>query len=198
MKNEVLSKSGALSKNPTLARAVFSRTEPAAKTNPLPATSFPLGRTLSVLAKMYVGALTKKLEDLDIDKHYSLLMLIEARTSDCTQQYLCEELQVDKASMVRFIDYLVKKGLVQRTQCQEDRREHHIMLTANGKEVLEKIHEGVKEMNHIAFRGINAVRQKEFYNIMASIKANLELEPSYKVILNYKKLKSEALAKTNK
>lgn len=152
--------------------------------------SFPLGRNLAALAKLYVGALTKKLESLEIDRHFSLLMLVESTPCGCTQQFLCEELQVDKASMVRFIDYLVKKGMIQRTQCQEDRREHHIVLTAKGKKILEQIHEGVLEMNKIAFRGINAVRQKEFYTIMASIKANLEHEPSYKVVLNYKKLKS--------
>ena len=160
------------------------------KANPLSPPSLPLGRALAVLAKLYVGALTKRLEDLEIDKHYSLLMLVEATPCGCTQQFLCEELQVDKASMVRFIDYLVKKGLVQRTHCQEDRREHHIVLTQKGKKIIEEIHEGVKEMNSIAFKGINAARQKEFYNIMACIRANLETEPSYKVILNYKKLKT--------
>jgi len=160
------------------------------KTPSIPISEYPLGRTLSVLAKLYLGALTKKMESLEIDKHFSLLMLIESKACECTQQFLCEELQIDKASMVRFIDYLVKKGVVQRTQCQEDRREHHIVLTQKGKKILEEIHEGVREMNRIAFRGINAMRQKEFYTILSGIKANLENEPSYSVIVNYKKVKT--------
>lgn len=151
---------------------------------------FPLGRNLSILAKLYVGALTKKLEDLEIEKHFSLLILIESQPCDCTQQFLCEKLQIDKASMVRFLDYLTKKGVIQRTQCKEDRREHHIVLTAKGKKIMEHIHDGVKQMNKTALKGLTAIQQKEFYQMMETIGKNLQNEPSHKVIINYKKVKS--------
>lgn len=38
----------------------------------------PFGRSLAVLAKTYFGALTKRLEHLEIERYYSVLMVIEA------------------------------------------------------------------------------------------------------------------------
>jgi hypothetical protein len=77
-------------------------------------TGFPMGRGFGLLMKLYFGALTKKLEQLDIDRHYSILILLESCDGNCSQQYISNLLQIDKASMVRIIDYLVKKGCIKR------------------------------------------------------------------------------------
>ena len=53
----------------------------------------PLGRSLAILAKTYYGALTKQLEHLEIERYYSILILIENHGADCTQQFICDELK---------------------------------------------------------------------------------------------------------
>jgi MarR family transcriptional regulator for hemolysin len=79
---------------------------------------------LAILAKTYFGALTKRLEHLEIERYYSILILIENHGADCTQQFICDELKMDKVSMVRIVDYLVEKKYVKKVVNPKDRREH--------------------------------------------------------------------------
>ena len=89
----------------------------------------PLGRSLAILAKTYYGALTKRLEHLEIERYYSILILIENHGAACTQQFICDELRMDKVSMVRIVDYLIEKKYVKKVVNPKDRREHFIQLT---------------------------------------------------------------------
>lgn len=159
------------------------------KKDDIPKIELPLGRHLSITTKFYVGALSKRLEDIEIERHYSVLMVIEAGNGECTQQTLCDYLQIDKATMVRIIDFLVKKKMVQRIPSKIDRREHLIALTPKGKKTMGHIHNGVHDLNAIAFKGMTEAKQKEFYNTLCAISKNLQNEPSFKVIVNYKKIK---------
>src|SRR4051812_2912249 len=94
----------------------------------------PLGRFLNLLTKSYYGALVKKLEHLEIDKDYSILILVESNAGHCSQQFLCDSLHMDKASMVKRIDILAEKGLIERCENPKDRREHKLVLTRKAQE----------------------------------------------------------------
>lgn len=74
----------------------------------------PLGRSLSLLAKTYFGALTKRLEHLEVERYYSILIIIENGGTGCTQQHICNSLGIDKVSMVRILDYLIEKNLLKK------------------------------------------------------------------------------------
>lgn len=50
--------------------------------------------------------------------------------------YLAERLQLRHHSAVELVDRLAKKGLIQRTRGELDRREVHVRLTARGDRVL--------------------------------------------------------------
>ena len=50
----------------------------------------------------------------------------------CNQQYICNNLAIDKTAMVKVIDYLIKVGFVDRNVNPDDRREHFIVLTKKG------------------------------------------------------------------
>ena len=57
------------------------------------------------------------------------------------QNLLGQEMSIDKASMVKFIDGLEKLGLVKRTTDPADRRAKLIALTPKGKKVQKEISE---------------------------------------------------------
>ena len=104
--------------------------------NPFPVESLPFGRSLAILAKTYFGALTKRLEHLEIERHYSVLIFIERANNGCTQQCICDCLKIDKVTMVGVLDYLIKKKYVKKKVNPADRREHLIELTKKAKTVL--------------------------------------------------------------
>src|SRR4051812_25314680 len=118
------------------------------------AIELPLGRQLSVLVKMYYGALTKRLEHLEIERHFSLLVLVEKSETKCTQQYISDWLKIDKASMVRIIDGFVKKGYLNRTVNPKDRREHWMELTPKAHKQMPEIHKEIKVLNEAALNGL--------------------------------------------
>lgn len=149
----------------------------------------PLGRHLAILTKMYYGALSKQLEHLEIEKHYSVLVLIENSEHPCTQQYISDTLKIDKASMVSVIDYLSEKKLIKRTNNPADRRAYWIELTPKAHLIMPELHEKINELNKVALKGLNKTQALEFNKALCLISENLDNLPSDRVIINFKKVK---------
>lgn len=147
----------------------------------------PLGRHLAILSKVYVGALTKKLEDLDIERHYSLLIVLNSKP-DCNQKCLTEILKIDKASLVRVIDYLSRKGYVKRAVNPSDRREHFIRLTSKAEKAIPAITKAVHDINNIVVKGFSRSQTELFYDVLRNAQDNLSKEPVNKVVIHYKKM----------
>jgi MarR family transcriptional regulator, transcriptional regulator for hemolysin len=153
--------------------------------------SLPFGRSLVILAKTYYGALAKRLEHLEIERHYSILIFIEGATHGCTQQCICDCMKIDKVSMVGILDYLIKKKYIKKTVNQADRREHFIQLSEKAKKILPEIHQAIESLNNEAFKGIPRDKQKEFYQYIYQMQTNLDPLPSQKIYINYKKAVKE-------
>lgn len=149
--------------------------------------SMPLGKFMGAITKTYFGALSKKLEHLGIDRHFSTLVAIERTQQRCTQQYLSDLLSFDKVSMVRMIDHLVEKEMIKRCANPNDRREHIIELTPKAKKIMKEINAGIKDMNALAFKGINKQDQETFYNCLGIISKNIENLPANEVDIKLKK-----------
>lgn len=151
------------------------------------AASLPFGRSLAILAKTYFGALTKSLEHLEIERHYSILIFINGAEQGCTQQCICDCLKIDKVSMVRILGYLIKKKYLKKTVNPADRREHLIELTVKAKEVLPEIHSAIDNLNAAAFKGFTKEKQNELYAFVQQMQNNLDPLPFEKIYVNYKK-----------
>ncbi len=146
----------------------------------------PLGRSLAILAKTYFAALTKRLEHLEIERYYAILILIEHHETNCTQQFICNELKMDKVSMVRIIDFLIEKKYVKKVLNLKDRREYFIQLTKKAIAILPEIHQAIDEVNKAALKGITKEKQKVLYAQLNSIQINLAHLPDEKIIIKYK------------
>ncbi|HEV7231504.1 MAG TPA: MarR family transcriptional regulator [Bacteroidia bacterium] len=153
-------------------------------------SGFPLGRRFGLLMRLYFGALSKQLERLDIDRHYSILILLESSESQCSQQYLSDLLKIDKASMVRVIDYLVKKGYIKRRVNENDRRAHQLCLTDKAHKILPTIHAAIEGLNERATSGLSDKQIKNFYEGLDLLTSNLAGEPKHTIVVNVKKLKT--------
>jgi MarR family transcriptional regulator for hemolysin len=149
--------------------------------------SMPLGKILGGILKKYFGALSIRMEQHGVDRHFSTLVAIDNAKQKCTQQYLSDLLNLDKVSMVRILDYLFEKKMITRSVNPNDRREHIIELTPKAKKVMPSIHDGIKEMNSIALKGLNKHDQEVFYDCLAIIFKNIENLPVNKVDIKLKK-----------
>lgn len=133
----------------------------------------PLGRILSRTGKSFLQLLNEKLNHLDIERNYYALLLIEAGEGNITQQELANQLETDKVSVVRIVDYLASKGYVQRIKSPADRRKYSLMLTEKAKGTLPGIKEALEEVTGSAAVGLTEMQVKEFYSTLFIIKNNL-------------------------
>ena len=69
---------------------------------------------------------------------YSVLLVIEANRG-LSQAALSETLGIERARLVRLLDVLETRKLVQRRQSKSDRRSHILSLTAQGRSALGRI-----------------------------------------------------------
>src|ERR1700735_4350077 len=95
---------------------------------------FSYGRKFSLLGRLYLSALAKELKHLGLERHFSVLILIDKMGNECCQKFIADTLHIDKAMMVGVLDDLSKKGFIKRIQNPSDRREYFIQLTDKGKE----------------------------------------------------------------
>ncbi len=150
-----------------------------------------LGKTFAVLARLFIGALSKRLEGLDIDRYYIILILLDNSKEELTQQKICEELQIDKVMMVKMIDYLSLHEYVERRRNPEDRREQLIYLTSKARRILPRIKEAYSSITTAAFKGIKENDIIVFHNCINAIHANLSKVASNEVVLTIKRQKQK-------
>lgn len=149
----------------------------------------PLGHTFSVLTRYYFGALLNKMEHHELDKYFTVLKLLDRQQSKITQQALADKLRLDKVYMVRILDFLDKKGYINRVVNPADRREKWVELTPYGKERLPEIHRITDEMNAIAFEGATREEIEAFFIMLKRMGQNLSALPKSPVVINYSKKK---------
>lgn len=150
---------------------------------------FPLGHYWANLSKAYVGALVKRLEHSSVDRYYMLIQVLDRATEPFTQRSLGDFLNVDKVSMVRIIDHLMERGLIERRNNPHDRREKFIVLTAKGKKSVDEITEGIAEVNEFALKGFSPREIDELYAMLERLNDNLGDLPTKKIYLNFKRSK---------
>ncbi len=74
------------------------------------------------------------------DAQFNILMILNDYDSEgLSQQELSDQLIVTKSNMVGLVDRLEKAGYVKRKSHPTDRRFYRIVLTANGRETIERV-----------------------------------------------------------
>jgi len=156
------------------------------------AGDLPLGRHLAIAARLYFGVLSQKLERLDLERYYSVLMQIEKYGDTCNQQFLADSLFIDKASMVRIIDSLTESGYILKDKCDHDRRAYWVRLTEKGAMVIPEIRKAVEEVNQAVFKGFTKEESRKFKQMLNRISGNLSALPAMDVEVEYKRKSKNA------
>jgi DNA-binding MarR family transcriptional regulator len=133
----------------------------------------PIGRILSRTGRSYLHLLNRVLKALDLKRNYYALIIIESGNGLITQNELANELETDKVSVVRIIDYLASKGYVKRMRSKTDKRKYCLLLTEKAQAALPGIRSAMKEINSSAFSGLTAKQQSDFLVTLSFIRENL-------------------------
>lgn len=134
----------------------------------------PLGRYLSGIGRLFLNAVNARLNNLDIERNFYALILIDEGRGMITQKDLAEMLNSDKVSVVRIIDYLSDRGYVKRVKDPVDKRKQRLTLTDKAERELPLIKSTIDEVIEKALKGLSAEKIEEFYNTLNTIKTNVQ------------------------
>lgn len=136
-------------------------------------TDLPLGRRISMVLKQYHAQIRKMIAHPLAGKYFPLMLHLDNKAGQVSQQDLVEYLGIDKTSMVRIIDELTHAGLILRAPHPVDRRFHHIHLTEQGKQLIPEIRATVERLNGLMMNGLSEQESTQFILSLQHIQDNL-------------------------
>jgi DNA-binding MarR family transcriptional regulator len=145
-----------------------------------------VGTKALILSKLYYSVLSKSLENLDVERYYSILFFLNEHNG-CNQQFICNNLAIDKTAMVKVIDHLIKVGFVDRNVNPDDRREHFIVLTKKGLKQTGEIVQSFNKIDTEIFFNVSKEDEATFNKVLCQLSTNLKTLPATDLFFNYKK-----------
>lgn len=142
----------------------------------IPNEDIPLGRFFGELAKEYGGILTHSLEHLPINRYFDALLIIDNYRGDLSQTTLGEELHLDKASVVRMLDYLEQNKCIKRCPNPLDRRAHILQLTDKASEMIPDIKQATRNANLACLKKLPGRNITDFEAELESVLQSLQSE----------------------
>jgi MarR family transcriptional regulator for hemolysin len=130
------------------------------------------------LTRRYAGVLAGELAHLELDRYYYPLLLIAGAPQCLTQQDLADLLCTGKVTVVRIVDYLVRKGFVQRCHCPDDRRVHLLRATSKGEAALGDIRQAFRKLDALALQGATPEEAASFRDMLNHMLHSLAAPPA--------------------
>jgi len=108
------------------------------------------------------------------DVQFNILLILKEEKNGLSQQALSERLIVTKSNIVGLIDRLEKSGLVKRRQDPDDRRANCVVLTQEGRSILEKIEGDYGEEVDRIMAGLSPAEKKSIINATQKVRDYLK------------------------
>lgn len=102
------------------------------------ASTLPIGKLISIIAKGNTIYLNHHLQDLDINATQLHLLFEILHQKDLNQEKIASRCNINKGSVARSIKKLEDKELIIREIDSENRRQNKISLTEKGNETIKK------------------------------------------------------------
>lgn len=132
-----------------------------------------LGFWCSRIGHRYFALLQERLAHIGIERGYFVLTLIVEAEGRISQQELADALHMDKVAMARSIDHLCEKGFVERAQCPDDRRKHHLKLLPKALPAAKEIKKAHTALDRIALNEFSNEERSLFLRQLRSALGNL-------------------------
>jgi DNA-binding MarR family transcriptional regulator len=113
---------------------------------------------LQKVAKHLLLALETELQGLGLSARQYLLLAMVGVDDGLSQQDLAGKLSLDPTVLVKLVDQLEDRGLLKRARFADDRRQHRLTLTVEGKSVLTQAKVVHQRVEREFTRGIGAQR----------------------------------------
>ena len=111
---------------------------------------------------------------LDIPE-WRVLATLGFRNDACSAQYIAHCTRTHKSTISRAVTALMERGVVERVENADDRREFRLRLTRKGKTLYEELIPRLLRKEHDILSCLSAQERKEFGRLLGKIEKSLEL-----------------------
>jgi len=137
--------------------------------------NFNYGYILESTAKKIKLELQRKFNDIGVDITVDQwVVLLELHTHGTQNQVeLCEHCSKDAPTITRIVELLLKKELITRDNCAEDRRKFNISLSKKGKLLVQRLLPTIVEFRKQGWLGLTDKDIEHIERITKKIQNNL-------------------------
>ena len=133
-----------------------------------------LSRLISILHNQKNSYMNVQLKEIGLSHGQAIALKIIYEENNIKQEDLNKRLQIDKSAVTRILKTLEDKQLIIKETSQEDKRNHILSLTSNGKMVYPQIKNVIKETTEVMLKDINQNQQLLLEKLLLKMKMNLE------------------------
>jgi DNA-binding MarR family transcriptional regulator len=128
-----------------------------------------LGLAMSEMKSRLRQKIQTKINEYDPSLSFELIEILGLlwRNDGINQQEISNQISKDKSSITYLINNLVKRGLVERIEYKNDRRNKQVFLTQSGKKLMEKLYPWALELYE---KAAGDIHEDELNNALLLIK----------------------------
>lgn len=147
-----------------------------AKQDKISELALELGLAMGEMKSRLRQKIQSRINEYDPDLSFELIEILGllSRNNGINQQEIGNKVSKDKSSITYLINALVKRGLVERTENESDRRNKQIFLTAKGQETVNTIYPWALELYGKAADNINETEISNALLLVKKMISNLE------------------------
>lgn len=132
-----------------------------------------LGFILSDISRLARTEFDRRVRSLGVTRAQWLVLAHLARRPGCTQSELAEAMQMQKITVGRHADRLVRSGWIERRDHADDGRAYHLFLSHTAQPLIENLTAIAEEMREEYMRGLSDARREALISDLLHIKSNL-------------------------
>lgn len=133
-----------------------------------------LGRLISILYRKNQAYLNEALVVYDLTASEQAVLMYLYKKSPVTQDEIAHYLQLDKASITRTLQSLIKKDYVTKKKDAADKRYNLVSITEKGAAIKPTIMEKLQEWNRFLLEDFDQEQQEFIYNSLLDIVEKVE------------------------
>jgi len=135
------------------------------------------GYRISLIARRWRQQVDAELERYDLSEAtWRPLLYLASCTGVPKQRDLAEALQIGCPALVRLLDNLEAKRLVERIDVDDDRRAKQVQLTPEGRRLARRVHEIILDIDRRLLQDVTAADLARCDRVFGSIERQLDGE----------------------
>ena len=124
--------------------------------------------------KIVTNKWPKDLAKFNMTQLQIIFYLIKHENEEVCQKDLESETHLKKASITGTLDSLEEKGIIYRSQSNEDKRRNCILLTKEAQNKKQVMRELFEYLNTVLAKDISEKELNDFYNVMEKMNKNID------------------------